>query len=850
MSAKKGKKPQSSQQRIEFLRAELAKLEARLREEPSAATDAGEDSNLRDIHEKYSLLFSGLSDAVLVCDLESGRIVDVNEPACLLYGYTRDQLTQRTVVDLSAEPEQTRTALRALQSGGGGHVPLRLHRHRDGTILPIEIAGGPFSYNGRRYACGVYRDLRPSQRVENTLRGLTERLEVLHAIDQAILDSRPNAEVANLALEQIRRSIPCRRASVLEYDLDRGRAALTAVLTDGETALPAGLEFPVDQVGPPPEFLRGQTRIVEMLEPTERALPTERTLYAEGIRAILNIPILYRERLVGALNIGFDRPTTPDPRAVEIARELTDRLALAFHRRRAERALLESEQWHRGIFEHARDAIFILDAHGAVVDANSAASALTGLDREALGGLDVRKLLGPAGDELDSALWDRIVQGERPLLDARIVRADGSARQVEISFSQILAERGPYVLTAARDISARKRAEADHARLEAQILHTQKLESLGVLAGGIAHDFNNLLTGIMGNASLALLNLSPTAPARAYLEQIEIGSQRAADLCKQMLAYSGRGKFLVQPLDLSRVVEEMAHLLEVSISKKAVLKYRLESNLSPIEADVTQVRQVIMNLITNASDAIGERSGIITLTTGAMQCDREYLKSTYLTAELPEGGYAYIEVSDTGRGMDKETMSRIFDPFFTTKFTGRGLGLAAVLGIVRGHRGMLKVYSEPGRGTSFKVLFPLSNKELAAIATTRPDRATGLRGTGTILVVDDEETVRALAVHTLEAFGFQALTANDGGQAVELFAERGGQGIDLVLLDLTMPHMGGEETFRELRRINPDVRVLLSSGYTEQEATDRFAGKNLAGFIQKPYRATALLERIGAILQG
>ena len=250
-----------------------------------------------------------------------------------------------------------------------------------------------------------------------------------------------------------------------------------------------------------------------------------------------------------------------------------------------------------------------------------------------------------------------------------------------------------------------------------------------------------------------------------------------------------------------------------------------------------------MNLITNASDAIGDRSGVISISTGMQFADRAYLAESYLDTDLPEGDYVYIEVADTGEGMDEETRARIFDPFFTTKFTGRGLGLAAVLGIVRGHRAAIKLYSEPGRGTTFKVLFPAAASPATPVAQLPPvaqPAAAGARGV--VLVVDDDETVRTVTRRMLEQAGFSVILAADGAQALEIYQST--PAVALVIMDMTMPRMDGEQCFRELRRLDPAVRVLLTSGYNEQDATERFVGKGLAGFIQKPYRPVDLLARV------
>jgi two-component system, cell cycle sensor histidine kinase and response regulator CckA len=372
------------------------------------------------------------------------------------------------------------------------------------------------------------------------------------------------------------------------------------------------------------------------------------------------------------------------------------------------------------------------------------------------------------------------------------------------------------------------------------VMQAQKLESLGVLAGGIAHDFNNLLTSILGNADLAQSEVSPANPARPYLEDIERVSRRAAELCRQMLAYSGKGRFMVQPLSLNDVVREMGHLLSVTISKKVVVRYNFFPNLPSVLADATQLRQVVMNLITNASEAIGEASGVVTLSTGVMDCDDEYLKHVVDDNDThPPGQYVSLEVCDTGCGMDRETLGRIFDPFFTTKFTGRGLGLAAVLGIVRGHKGALRVYSEKGRGTTFKILLP-ANDQATPPPAVGADGGKAWRAQGVVLLVDDEESVRSTGRRLLERIGFEVMVAADGREALELYAQHR-QRIRLVLLDMTMPHLDGEACFRELRRIDSSVDVIMTSGYNEQEVISRFVGKGLAGFVQKPYKLADLL---------
>lgn len=518
----------------------------------------------------------------------------------------------------------------------------------------------------------------------------------------------------------------------------------------------------------------------------------------------------------------------------------------------AEEEIRASEERFRGLVETVPVGIWAWDGVDVLM-VNAALERLLGFPREQLTRRDFLGSRMPPDDRaMIRARAAQRMAGEPvdpPYVEIRMTDARDRVLTFELH-STIVTLAGQRVwLNSVIDVTERRAAEEERRRLDHQMQQTQKLESLGILAGGIAHDFNNLLVAILGNAGLALLELPPESPARQTVQAIETAAQRAADLTRQMLAYSGKGKFVIEPLNLSRVVEEMAHLLEVSVSKRAVLKYHFAPNLPPIEADATQVRQVIMNLITNASDAIGDRSGVISISTGMQHCDRAYLRESYLDADLPEGDYVYIEVADTGEGMDEATRARIFDPFFTTKFTGRGLGLAAVLGIVRGHRAAIKLYSEPGRGTTFKVLFPAARPSTARAPepAPRPEPEAATAPRGTVLVVDDDETVRTVTRRILERSGFTVLLAPDGLQALQVY--RATPGVALVILDMTMPHMDGEECFRELRHLDPTVRVLLTSGYNEQDATERFVGKGLAGFIQKPYRPADLLSKVEEVLR-
>ncbi len=397
------------------------------------------------------------------------------------------------------------------------------------------------------------------------------------------------------------------------------------------------------------------------------------------------------------------------------------------------------------------------------------------------------------------------------------------------------------------DITQRHAIEDERRKLETRILHAQKLESLGILAGGIAHDFNNLLVGILGNADLAMLERDNDRADREYLDAIVTSAQRAAELCRQMLAYSGKGHFLVRPIDLNEVVREMAHLLSVSVSKRVSLHYNFATQMPVVEVDVTQMRQIIMNLITNASEAIGDADGEIVIRTSTQYFDGAALTSSYWGQELEPGTYVILEIADTGCGMDGETLARIFDPFFTTKFTGRGLGMAAVLGIVRGHRGAVDVQSTVGKGTTFTVLLPASSKAPDS-RVADPEMNLAWKGTGTVLVVEDEPEVLALVEKLLTRAGFDPITCRDGQEAIALFRKQAGS-IRFVLLDMTMPRMSCVDTVRALQAIRRDVPIILTSGYSESEAAQTFEKDGIAGFLQKPYRATALYDVVRAAIE-
>ncbi len=501
-----------------------------------------------------------------------------------------------------------------------------------------------------------------------------------------------------------------------------------------------------------------------------------------------------------------------------------------------------------GLISSLPDIIFVKDAQGRFVRVNNP---------EFFGARKVEEIIGKTDADLLPAELaatyqadDRRVMESGELLFNReepFVAPDGERRWMLTTKAPWRDSDGKVIglFGISRDITQRRQRDEERLNMERKFQETQKLESLGVLAGGIAHDFNNLLTGILGNTSLARMDLPPESPVQPYLEQIEVSSQRAADLCRQMLAYSGKGRFVIQRLDLSALVQETTHLLSLSISKKSVLHFKLADDLPPVMGDATELRQIVMNLVMNASEAIGERSGNITIRTGTLEATAEYLARLAGAGSAAPGRHVVLEVTDDGCGMTPEVQARIFDPFFTTKFTGRGLGLAAVLGIVRGHKGALEVTSIVGKGTTFRLLLPAATPLPREATTVRTPRQ--WRASGTVLVVDDEGPVRAVAARMLRSIGFDVLVADDGIQALDAFRAHS-RNITVVLMDLTMPRMDGEEAFRELRKLNGAIPILLMSGFSEPAAAGRFVGKGLSGFLQKPFTQSQLREKLAALL--
>jgi PAS domain S-box-containing protein len=564
-------------------------------------------------------------------------------------------------------------------------------------------------------------------------------------------------------------------------------------------------------------------------------------------RQLIVMPLKAKEgQVIGTLGIGADREKVLTNEDFNLIGLLAEQVSIGISNANLFAKLSNSEEKYRYVVNNVNEIIFQTDSNGVLTFINSSWHDLSGYTIEESIGQPILKHVYPEDRKLILETFNKFREGalQEKSLEHRVVIRNDQIRWV-YSFSSAIRDSNGYVtgvIGTVVDITERRKAEEERLLSERRMLESQRLESLGLLAGGIAHDFNNLLVSILGNSELALMEINKDAPLFDTIKQIEIASLRAADLTRQMLAYSGRGRFVMKTLDINEQAREIVQLLKSSISKRVSLEYKLTDSLPPIEADSGQIHQLIMNLVINAAEAIGDKDGKVIITSGIMYANCDYLSEANINPTATEGYFVYLEVEDNGTGMDADTVSRIFDPFFTTKFTGRGLGLSAVQGIVRGHNGALKIHSIVGNGTTFRVLFPASYNIFQPVNIIPQNNSTGSKNIR-VLIIDDDDLLRKSTKRLLTQMGIEVFLASDGIEGLNTFLENH-QDIDCILLDLTMPRLSGEETFHRLKEIDPDVRVIMMSGYSELEVSERFTGEYRVEFLQKPYTFQELKEKV------
>ena len=795
---------------------------------------------LKESEERYRSLFEKSSAVMVLVDPQEARIVNANAAACAFYGYSREKLTAMKISDININPPEVITGAMKAAVVGAKNTFLFQHRLASGEVREVEVYSSPIQFHGKTFLQSIIHDVTQRLQAEREIETLKRQMEFIMGATKTgldILDSDYNVVYIDPEWQKV-------------YGEYRGKKCYEYFMGAKEVCPGCG---------------------VDRAFKTKSVVITEEILKREGNRPIQVTTIPFQDAdgrwLVAEVNVDMSERKLAEGARLQ-QKEAEARMAVAEaarkvlqaeveERKRTEAAYRVSEAQYRTTIDSMTDVVHVVDRDLRILLANKAFERINkalGLPEKMVG-----RNLFDVCPFLPSSVRDdfrQVFDAGKPVFTEEITKIEGKEYHTE-TLKIPITEEGSVVrvVTVLRDVTDRRRKEEENRKLESRVRHAQKLESLGVLAGGVAHDFNNLLMTILGNADIALLELPESAEVRQRIEDIKKASLGASELTKQMLAYSGKGRFLVQLIDVNKLVAEMGNLLQVSISKNVELRYNFARDLPPTEGDISQIRQIVMNLIVNASEAIGENGGAITLTTGVVEAEQALsLDDGSLHDDLPAGDYIYLEVSDTGCGMDGETKARIFDPFFSTKFIGRGLGLAAVLGIVRGHRGGIQVWSEKGKGTTFRVMLPCSDQHVElepeaaeVVIEAKPEAPT--KKTGTVLVVEDEEGVRKITKMMLERSGFGVLTANDGRAGLDLFRQRMKE-IDIVVLDLSMPYMSGKEVFREMIKLDPGVRVILSSGYTEEHVKMQFEGVKPAGFIQKPYLSSNLIDKVRSNLKG
>ncbi len=728
---------------------------------------------------------------------EDYRFQEVNDAFCRMTGYTAEQLLGMKMTDLEVSAPVPDGGSAAYWRTGLHHFATS-HRHRDGHIFRLE-------------SCVIVLRDGPAKILVGFTRDVTERCRAEEAL------RRSEAQYRNL--------VETSRDLIWSLDLE-GRwtfvnnAARAIYGYDPEEMLGRSvLEFVQ------PDRVERARRILEELRAGKPRLSYETEhVRKDGSQVHLTVNVIPVHDDYGNV-IGCTGTSTD-----------------VSEQRKAQERLREAHATFESLVARMPLAYVVWSTDFRVLEWNPAASAIFGYTPEDAMGRCARDLIVPEeGREAFEKMGAALLDGQ-PCSGSVLVNRRQDGEQVRCEwYNTVLPDLvgGIHgVATLIRDVSERE-------RLEAQLRQSQRLESLGVLAGGVAHDFNNLLVGIMGNASLAIEQLPANAGVRPLLDRVVNAGRRATELTQRMLAYAGRASCDVQIMDLNALVREMTEFASAAIPKNVPVRINTASDLPLICADSSQVQQVIMNLLINAAEAIHGQGGEVVVSTWTEELDAERIADDFHEQQLEPGTYVLLEVRDTGCGMPPETLSRIFDPFFTTKFAGRGLGLSAILGIVRAHRGAVVITSQEGQGTVCRVLFPAAKTQVKPVV--REEQRRGLPRGSTVLVIDDEEDIRDVVEAVLGNRGIKVLTAEDGERGIALFREHA-ESIDAVLLDMNMPGMNGEAVFQALVAERPEVKVILSTGYSEQEAALHFADVPLAGFVHKPYTASALVDKIGAAL--
>jgi PAS domain S-box-containing protein len=762
---------------------------------------------LRESEDLFRLAFQTGPDPVSISSLKDGLYVDVNDGFTSMTGYSRDEAVGKSSTELGiwVDLEDRRRLVRTLQEYGHVQNLETKFQLRDGAVKTGLLSARVFMLKGEPHLLAIVRDIEEWKKTQEALRESEEKYRNLFqnapiGIFQSIVEGR--FLNVNPAFAQM-------------YGYESPEDVINSV------------KDVASQLFCAPDT---RTQIVEMAMKHDRLLSFENQ---------------YRRKdgsvFIGNLHMQVVRNKDGSVSHLEgFVEDITER-------KKAEEALRESEERYRAIFNNAAVGINLTDRQGRFIEVNSKSASIYGYTQEELRGLTFYDITHP--DDVETSRQDLLPlqQGQKDSYrsEKRYVRKDGRVIWAEISVSVLRDAAGKYGATLAVvvDITERKKSEQERESLQKQLLQAQKMEAIGTLAGGIAHDFNNLLQIILGYAELLLVKKEPDDPDRKRLEVIHHAARDGADLVARILTFSRKGESKARPMDLNDEIRRVEKLLRRTLPRMIQIDLLLADDLRIIDADPAQIEQVILNLGVNAQHALPE-GGRLTIETSNVSLIDE---SVIARLGAKPGKYVLLTVSDTGLGMPPEVLDRIFEPFFTTKVNGEGtgLGLAMVHGIVAQHGGYVSCYSEPGMGTSFKMYFPVSSAELRSDLAFKGEMPA--LGSETVLLVDDDDRVREMARQVIEMGGYKVLVARSGEEALVKYRERKGQ-ISLVILDLIMPGMGGKVCLEELLRLDPDARVIVTSGYSSDALTHHKKGSGARGFVVKPYDAKGILEAIRKVL--
>jgi PAS domain S-box-containing protein len=807
------------------------------------------DEALRESEEKYRVVVENADEGIVVA--QDGRFTYVNPAACKIIGCSPDEIVGKPFLDvIHPDDRAQRTSEYDRKLSGDERTYPSTYRviAKDGSSRWITGSGTLINWEGRPAVLGYVRDITDEKKTEEIEQARAERvirdqktLLELGRLDTSDLDVafRKISEVGGATLE-------VERVGIWLFEAGRSELVLKDLFKRSDGSHEAGDRLL--SVNYPGYFtMLDESRIIAAAD----AVTDERTgefargyLIPLGITSMMDVPIRLRGVMVGVLcheHIGAPRQWTIEDQ--EFAASVADTISLALEaseRRKAEEALHESEERYRYLFENSLDAVFTTDLTGNFTSANRTVEEVSGYTKDELIGKSYRDFVSPEASRYIFEMYNRLFNTGQPLISVKYAMMTKGGEERTVEGYATLLRKGDEVVGfqgTLRDIT-------DRLRLEEQLAQMQKMEAVGAMAGGIAHNFNNIMVGIMGYSEFLLGKKSPDDPDYKALRIIHEGTLRASELTKQLLSISRGAQYDLIGVDLNRVINKVMPLIIGTFDKTIAVKTHLAPDLSKIEGDVGRLEQCLLNLCINARDAM-PRGGTLTIETKDRFLDKEFVRS-HLGAK--SGPYVVLTITDTGTGIAPDIKDRIFEPFFTTKRDsgGTGMGLATVYGIMRSHNGFVTVYSESDCGSTFNLYFPAATGRPEPVAV---DEKTGDRSGGeTILLIDDEPVVREMWGDFFAQKGYRVLVAENGLVGLDVFTAHRDE-IDLVILDLIMPKLGGKDTLAGLREINPTVKVLVTSGYSENGQAGEIVRLGVDGFVQKPAQLALLEEKVEEILK-